>query len=142
LSTGQTFARKNPQRQVLPTETKGTRLENLRRLAPRERDDVLVEEDACLRIWHEALSGEIKYHGPGSDDDLFEHMLNGRRQSVRLRDLIRVIRNSRLSTRAGNAADLVLRRLAAMRGLAVIPLNGTDDRRHRAVRREGERRRA
>jgi hypothetical protein len=140
--TSAMLARKDPQRQVLSEKSKGTRLENLRRLAPREREDVLVEEDACLRIWHEALSGEIKYHGPGSDDDLFEHMLNGRRQSVRLRDLIRVIRNSRLSTRAGNAADLVLRRLAALRGLAVIPLNSSSDRRHRPVRREGERRRA
>ncbi len=145
MSTGQSLARRGPQSLVPSQVDQGDLLLNLQQLARRdwERDpEVVREEAACLQILKEKLRGEICHHGPGTDSDLFEDMLNGRRQAVRLRDLIRVIRNSRLSLKAGAAADHVIRRLAASRNLVVIPMGSTNDRRHQPSRRQAERRRA
>lgn len=145
MSTGESLARRGPLPLVLSVPNGGTRLENLKQLARKDWDrdpEVVVQEEAVLRILKDELHGEIRHHGPGTDSDLFEDMLNGKRQAVRLRDLIRVIRNARLSTKAGRAADRVIRHLAASRNLVVIPMGSTGDRRHQPERRQEERRRA
>lgn len=145
MGTSEIVQRRGPRRLVPSAENGGTRLESLKTLAAKDwkRDpEVVVLEDALLEAIKEELRGEIRYHGAGTDLDLFEDMLNGKRQSFRARDLIRIIRNARISTKAGKAADRAIAMLAAMRGGAFIPLGSTNDRRHQPARRDKDRRRA
>jgi hypothetical protein len=144
VTTGQSLARIEPQRLVRSEKNESTRLDAMKEAFARawaEDPDTLSVEERCLDDIENALQGEIKYHSGQRRRELWGAILKGHRARIQLADLIRLVLRGRGSIKAGQAADRVLHRLAAHRGLALIPIGSTHDRRHQAARRRAERRR-